>query len=173
MKSDSQDFNPRRQKAVEDPISDTPLFANHPQEQEMLFELLSAYIDGEAEVSDRRQVQELLDNDPQVNRSYNRLLRVQQSMRQMPSPCPSPSSNELAEQIFQRVDRQRQGRLFMFGGAVIATLLLGAVSTFFLKNDSLMPKFAHKQEQGLMIALNHPVVDIPTISTTGEQDTQK
>ena len=60
------------------------------------FELLSAYLDGEVTAEERYQVQEWLDNDPKLKQTYLKLLRLQQSIPQIPTPSPSISTDQLS-----------------------------------------------------------------------------
>ncbi len=131
------------------------------------FELLSAYIDGEVTPCERAQVQEWLDNDPEIHCLYIELLRVNQGFKQMPPPQPLQSAERLSEQVFRQVDQQRHRRFFLIGGTLITALVVGALGC--LGKDSLVPKFAQKSpseggisEESLMIALNRPIMEIPT-----------
>ena len=132
------------------------------------FELLSAYLDGEVTAAERRQVQEWLDNDRQTQRLYTRLLRLRQGLQNLPLPKEQQSPQQLSEQVFQRIDRhQRLRRALVWGGGAIAALFIGAVSGLLPGTDIFSPltQFASQESppdaDSLMIALNHPVIDIP------------
>jgi anti-sigma factor RsiW len=49
------------------------------------FELLSAFIDGEVTAAERRQVQELLATDADMQRLHSRLMKLRQGMQKTPS----------------------------------------------------------------------------------------
>lgn len=132
------------------------------------FELLSAYLDGEVSPAERRQVQEWLDSDPQTQKLYTRLLRLRQEIDNLPIASVTPPSPQLSEQVFARLDRKRSKRLVAIGGAAIATVIVGALSSLFFGNKS--PVFQvvenplapiEKDSEPLKIALNHPIIEIP------------
>jgi len=134
------------------------------------FELLSAYLDGEVTPAERKQVQQWLDSDPQIQKLYTRLLRLRQDMDSLPIPSASPSTTQLSEQVFQSIDcQQRSKKRVFWGGAAIAALVIGAFSSFFLGHRSPIPQIADRDPlapieedaEPLAIALNRPIVKIP------------
>ena len=132
------------------------------------FELLSAYLDGEVTAAERRQVQEWLDNDRQTQRLYTRLLQLRQEIQNLPLPREQQSAQQLADQVFESIDRhQRWQRALVWGGGTIAALFIGVVSGLLPGTDIFAPvnQFASQEPppdgESLMIALNHPVIDIP------------
>ena len=126
------------------------------------FELLSAYLDGEVTAQERRQVQQLLDTDPQFHQLYVQLSRLQREIPTVPFPKSTVSSQQLSESVFKKVDRQDQTqRLIQWGGMVIATVVIGIVYNFYLEKQSLSRNFADVEAEPLTIALNRPVVDSP------------
>ncbi len=129
------------------------------------FELLSAYLDGEVTAAERRQVQEWLAKDKNVQSLYKRLLQLRQGIQSMPVPASSVSADETAKRIFNRIDRKRT---LVFGGSAIAAMFIGIIYTMTPGGKSFVPQFAavptpetQTSAQPLMIALNRPVVDIP------------
>ncbi|NJK49301.1 anti-sigma factor [Candidatus Gracilibacteria bacterium] len=133
------------------------------------FELLSAYLDGEVTPAERRQVQDWLDTDPQTQKLYTRLLRLRQELDNIPiAPVASPST-QLSDQVFARLDRHsRRKRIAIIGGAAIATVVIGALSSLFFGNKSPLFQAAEnplapieKDSEPLKIALNHPIIEIP------------
>ena len=127
------------------------------------FELLSAYLDGEVTAKERRQVQQLLDTDPQFHQLYVQLSRLQREIPTIPlSPSPV-SSQKLSESVFEKVDHQNQTRLLIrWGSMLVATVVVGIISNFYLEKQSLSPNFADVEAEPLTIALNHPAVEIPS-----------
>jgi anti-sigma factor RsiW len=71
------------------------------------FELLSAFIDGEVTAAERRQVQELLATDPQMQRLHSRLIKLRQGVQKLPVPAPESTAQETAQQVFSKIDRRR------------------------------------------------------------------
>ncbi|OKH23011.1 hypothetical protein NIES593_11135 [Hydrococcus rivularis NIES-593] len=133
------------------------------------FELLSAYLDGEVTAAERKQVQKWLDTDPQIQKLYTQLLRLHQGIDSIPIQPATPSALELSEQVFQRVDRQQRGkRLIFIGGAAIVAVVVGAINLLF-GHDSPIHRVADAPQapleldsEQLTIALNHPIVEIPS-----------
>jgi anti-sigma factor RsiW len=127
------------------------------------FELLSAYLDGEVTAIERRQVEEWLKNDPATQRLYSRLLSMQQGFQAMPVPKAEQSAQELAAKVLQRVDRKPK-RVLIWGGCAIAALFVAIVSDIGGSRQLFAPQFAqapaNSDSDGLVVALNEPVVEI-------------
>jgi negative regulator of sigma E activity len=140
------------------------------------FELLSAYLDGEVTAAERRQVQEWLATDPQVQCLYNRLLKVRQALRAIPVPASEPV-DQTVDQVFAKLDR-RPKRMFVWGGAAIAAIFVGALATMFPGNNPFSPQFAQSPKpeasgEALTIALNKPLLNIPSTAAASDQSLQQ
>ena len=138
---------------------------NDTQEQER-YQLLSAYLDGEVTVDERRQVQEWLDNDAAFQQQYIQLLQLRQAIPRIPIPQGEISPEEFSERVLAKIDRQRIRRLVLCGGMVITTVATGLFSSLFLgRNIPLLQRAKapipnHQVEPDpLMIALNQPMYD--------------
>lgn len=142
------------------------------------FELLSAYLDGELSPDQRKQVESWLDTDPSVKRLYTQLLRMRDAINAIPVPeFETPHSDELAKQVFARVDRQPRVLALWAGvGAAIAATFVAAVSGLVVGDRGFFPQTAISPDpsaqvafspapdlsaSSLMIGLDRPVVDIP------------
>jgi anti-sigma factor RsiW len=138
------------------------------------FELLSAYIDGEVTATERRQVEAWLATDPAMQRLYSRLMKLHQAFEALPEPEPQQSSQQIAEAVFDRVERRSRRRWLAGGVAAVVTLAVGALALLVPGERSLMPQMAEdaatdqpvattnsNQEPLLLIALEKPLVDIP------------
>jgi len=134
------------------------------------FELLSAFIDGEVTAAERKQVQELLTTDPEMQRLHSRLLMLRQGLQKLPVPAAETTARQAAEQVFSKIDRRRNLRTVIWGGGAIAALFVSALSGIFSGSQSPLGNFAansinpQKQEvatEPLMIAVNRPLLDIP------------
>ena len=127
------------------------------------FELLSACLDGEVTAAERRQVEDWLTNDPAMKRLYSRLLMMQRGFQSMPVPASEQSAHELAGKVLQRVERKRT-QTWIWGGGAIAALLIAVVSGVGGGRQLFAPQFAHSpvpaESDGLIVALNEPVVEI-------------
>jgi anti-sigma factor RsiW len=134
------------------------------------FELLSAYLDGEATPSERQQVEALLDTDPDFQQQYRSLQRMQQALSAIPVPASTPSVDALADAVFAKIDKRRNRKLTWMGGGAIAATLVTAIASVggFLGGDTTNPalQFANKTQTEvpapLMVALNDPIMSIPT-----------
>ena len=127
------------------------------------FELLSAYLDGEVTAAERRQVEEWLAADPSVRGLYDRLLSLRHGFQGMPVPSAGQPAQELANRVFQRVDRRRNLAL-VWGGSAIAAMFVAMMSGLVSDQQLFAPQLAQsptsESSDGLMIALNEPVVDL-------------
>jgi anti-sigma factor RsiW len=129
------------------------------------FSLLSAYIDGEATPEERRQVNQWLDNDPDVKSLYLHLLRIRQNLQQMPVPQSSQPASETVERFFWLLDQRRRRTMLKMGGGAIAALFVAALSGL-VPGVPSVTQLANSSDnnvesQQLMIALNRPIVPIP------------
>jgi len=131
------------------------------------FELLSAYIDGEVTAAESKQVQEWL-TDPEVQGQYNRLLRLRQGLQSLSVPAPAQSTQQLTQKVFARIEQRQSRKRLVWGGAAIAALVVGAISTILPGSQSPVPQLAEVPQpvkttpaEPLMVALNRPVVEIP------------
>ena len=127
------------------------------------FELLSAYLDGEVTAKERQQVQEWLENDPQMQQLYVRLLRLRQGMQYLPAPPTQQSSSQLSEAVFQKIDRRGRWRQGLLVGGGIAAVVIGAIASL---TDAPVLQIASRSTvknnpKELAIALNRPAVEIP------------
>jgi anti-sigma factor RsiW len=133
------------------------------------FELLSTYIDGEATVEERKQVQKWLDNDPEIKQIYLQLLKLQGGMQNLTVPASERTSAEiLSEQVFNHVDRtHHRQKVVIWGGAIAATIVATVTS---MMPNSLSPslRIAENATQdnsspSIMVAvsLSKPTVIIP------------
>ena len=132
------------------------------------FELLSAYLDGEVTAAERRQVQEWLDTDPQVQRLYKRLLKLREGLTIMSAPQSVPVQ-QTVDAVFAKLDRRRPTRALRWGGVAIAALFVGALATVLPGRDSFVPQLASSptpNSEPLMVALNEPLVNIPKAAVT-------
>ncbi|MDJ0688182.1 MAG: zf-HC2 domain-containing protein [Xenococcaceae cyanobacterium MO_188.B32] len=133
------------------------------------FELLSAYLDNEVSVEERRQVQYWLDNNPEIKKLYLQLSRLNQGVQNIPTPQETISTKQLSERVFQSIDRtQRKRKVSIWGGA-IAALALATVSNLFTGSGNIPAlKLAESSEQETVsqpimvaVAVNKPAVKIP------------
>ena len=120
------------------------------------FELLSAYFDDEVTPQERRQVEARLDTDRQFKATYHELRKLRSQFQAMPTP-PTRSVQDIARQVFRRIDRRRHLMLAGSGGA-IAALFLALV--FGELPRPLMADWGDEEIEPVKIALNEPLVPI-------------
>jgi anti-sigma factor RsiW len=132
------------------------------------FELLSAYLDGEVTAAERRQVQEWLERDGEIQHQYAQLLRLRQVIQSLPLPLERVPVEETIERVFIRLNRFRFRRLVVVGGSAIAAMAIGALASVFSGSQSPVPQLARspvtptvEESPNLMVALNAPPIEIP------------
>jgi len=140
------------------------------------FELLSAYLDGEVTLNERKQVEEWLSSDPSFKCLYTRLLVLRQGIKSMPIPTISQSAESRVDQVLTRF-RGRFHRRIVIGGAISVACAIAAISGLFVNRSShwqmaqkpvvkpvSVAKVATKPVvivSPLMVAINNPVIEIP------------
>jgi anti-sigma factor RsiW len=156
------------------------------------FELLSAYLDHEVSIDERKRVEQWLTEDPEFYALYQRLLTLQRSCRSLPAPT-STGVERTIEGVFARIDARRRLPLLGTLAAAAVAATVGAIAGAW--NGGVgSPQFADRQNSieieniaasidpvpvaveaplpeaeepvdpsGLMIALEHPPVDLPPV----------
>lgn len=135
------------------------------------FELLSAYLDGEVTADERRQVEHWLATDSKIQRLHARLLALRQGLRTLSVPPSEQPVEQVAVQVMTRLER-RPKRNLVWGGVAIAALFVGAVMGTFSRDAGVAPGLVSNAapNDGLMIALDRPVIEIPkAASEAGQQ----
>lgn len=130
------------------------------------FELLSAYLDGEVTAAERRQVESWLDTDVNTQRLYTRLLLLRQGLHTLPIAKSEQSVDQLVDQVTARIERQP--RRLLWGGLAVAAMFVGALFGS-IPHEHYAPSIADSSasnnedvpSDGLMIAINHPPIEIP------------
>lgn len=92
------------------------------------FELLSAYIDGEVTVSERRQVEQWLETDQNMRCMYSRLLKLRQGLRTMAVPASETSVEQTIESVYRKANR-RPKVIAAWVGSAIALLSVSFFSS--------------------------------------------
>lgn len=139
------------------------------------FELLSAYLDGEVTADERRQVEAWLVTDTKIQRLYNRLLKLRQGVRTLPVPQSEKPVEHVAAQVITQIERRPKRRI-AWGGMAIAALFVGAIFGT-LPQAEWSPSISQSSngeqiasdaavDEGLMIALDRPVIEIPKAAVT-------
>ena len=141
------------------------------------FELLSAYLDGELEPSERTKVQQWLDEDPEIKQVYLKLLKLHQKMQNSAVPPNNISAEEVSAGVFEQLDRtERQRKRFAWSGGAIAAILLAAITGLIPGTNSTglrMAKSPPKIATPIMlaVAVNKPAIKIPKAAKAYPQKT--
>lgn len=146
------------------------------------FELLSAYFDGEVTLRERRQVQQWLDSDAEVQCLYRRLLKLRQGIQGLPVPATTHSTAEVTANVLRAIERRRVRHFAILGGGAIAAAMVAAVSLLLPGEVGFAPRMARSPEshtpesqsslssempdEALLVALDRPAVSIPPATDT-------
>ena len=129
------------------------------------FELLSAYLDGEVTSTEKRQVEEWLDNDAEIQKLYARLLTLRQNFQSLPVPPPTQSVEKTIQQVFGKIEKRRQYRSLQWGGAAVAAVVVAVLSSIVPGRQVLQMAEVSNQaigkEEKLIVALNTPLIELP------------
>jgi len=134
------------------------------------FELLSCYLDGEVTAAERKQVENWLATDPETQRLHARLLKLRQGFQSLPIPTSQPAE-QMAEQVFARLDRRPKRRLIWGVAGAVAAVVVGALASVLPSSQLLNPQVAEvpveqSDPEALMLALDRPPIDIPKAPAT-------
>ena len=152
------------------------------------FELLSAYMDDEVSLEERKLVESWIDTDPGIQRQYRLLLSLGRSFQSLPLNTSSQSVEDTLDAVLKRVDRRPSLRKVAGVSAAIAgaagalgALLLGDLTPQIAIQDggntpsgsevSLQPNLPFTapasnseilpvETESLMLALEAPPVEI-------------
>ncbi len=174
MNLDLDPLNNSMQPSPTNPASPDPKGASESTSlQRDRFELLSAYLDGEVNAAERKQVEEWLVNDATVQKLHARLLMLRQGFQSLPVPRPSQTVEQTVEKVFTRIERRPKLSL-VWGGTAIAALFVGAVTMVSPLSRPPASQVALRSSQptvttpqpnvegdGLLVALDQPVLAIP------------
>jgi hypothetical protein len=132
------------------------------------FELLSAYLDGEVSPEERRLVTLWLEQDPDTQCLYRRLLHLRQGFHALHADSQSAIDPcEAADQVIRRLNH-RFRRNCMAGVTAAAVVVVGVVSGALnpFERMSFGTLSATNTEENLEIALDRPPIMIPKPATT-------
>lgn len=126
------------------------------------FQLLSAYLDGEVTTTEKRQVEDWLANDPEIQLLYARLLKLHHGLQTLPEPQSQPVEQTL-EQVYARLNFSTH-RLVWGSAAAIAAIVGTLLSITKIPQSgeiATLPAPRALPTEPLMVSLNTPVVEIP------------
>jgi anti-sigma factor RsiW len=150
---------------------------NNPQNSGLeKFELLSAYLDGEVNAAERKQVELWMQEDAAFRAMYNKMRGMHQAIEQIPLPPVTEPIHKFADEVFAKIDQRRQFKFFkVAGGACVAAMVAaGAVFTATFQGShhqlqvakSVLPTSVPNslsilvKPTPLMVALNDSIVQI-------------
>lgn len=144
------------------------------------FEILSAYIDGEATAEECKQVQNWLDNDPEIKKTYLQLLKLQEQMHSIPAPVSKISTEQLTEQVFTKIDRRSQRKRVAIWGSAVAAAIVGAVVSIVPHSSTPSFRFADNDSPQInsrpvkvAVSLDKPTVIIPKAAVSNSSRTRR
>lgn len=128
---------------------------------DQMYELLSAYVDGEATPAERRQVQQRLDIDRQYKATYLQMMQLRSRLHSIPAPKNTEPAEQLAGAVFNRVER-RNSLMVVSGGGAIAALFLAVLASWAPTGGggTLLAQLNRVESEPLQIALNEPLLPI-------------
>ena len=136
------------------------------------FELLSAYLDGEVSPDERRLVVVWLDEDPEAQCLYQRLLQLRQGFQGLsPEHWQTTSPCEAAEQVVSKLNN-RFRTTCMAGMTAAAVLVVGIFSGALqpIERMGLGTMSASQPNDNLEIALDQPPILIPKPAAVRNMD---
>lgn len=151
------------------------------------FELLSAYLDGEATAAERKQVETWLATDPEFNQCYQQLLQMQRGFQSISIPTSVPVEQTI-DKVMARVERKPKFVTWATVGTA-AAVAVAAITGLFSGGELLVPQTAQSPEpvdnstvavnsqpdnlkpSDLLIAIERSPVDIPVAINIPDSDT--
>lgn len=127
------------------------------------FELLSAYLDHEVSVDERKQVEQWLAEDPEFYTLYQRLLTLQRSCHSLPTP-PSIDVEKTIDGVFARIDSRRRFPWLGTLAAAAVAATVGAIAGAWNGGPAGAPQFADSQN-GIEIENIATSLDVPSVAT--------
>ncbi|MCS6782059.1 MAG: zf-HC2 domain-containing protein [Gloeomargarita sp. SKYBB_i_bin120] len=126
------------------------------------FELVSAYLDGEASPEERALVEYWLTTDPETQQLYRQLVHLHECCQALPAPPLGMSADEVVAGVITRLSRRARKRLVWSGVLVAASALVGGVLSGLLWRPPT-PELAQypDPQRVLRITLEQPPVVIP------------
>jgi anti-sigma factor RsiW len=166
LNSDAPNHNPKSEDLLADDAVETDRF-----------ELLSAYLDGELSPRERQQVQQWLDTDPQFKQLYHRLLKLHQGMQNLAMPVTDRSTEQLSEQVFDRISKQKKRtKLWTLTGGAIAALFAASMFSFWTNENRPAVNLAKSSSEKSLtdpvmvaVAFDKPAIDIPKAAITSSK----
>jgi anti-sigma factor RsiW len=139
------------------------------------FELLSAYLDGEVTVAERKQVEQWLQEDAAFRAMHQNLCRMHGIFEKSPAPAAAPI-NEFADGVFVKINKKRRGLWLKAIGSTCAAAMLAVGGSMAVGWQNLtapsMPQLAkislptsaqnslELTPAPLMVSLNEPIIQI-------------
>lgn len=148
------------------------------------FELVSAYLDGEVTLSERREVENLLATDAVTRHLYHRLVQLRSEFQRMPVPPTTEPIEVTVDKVFEKIDHRSRRTLVLAGSAIVA-VCVAIVSGIVSANRSPIMELAETETvqialnepvmeivspNSLMLTINEPVLQIPKVNVTPSQN---
>ena len=141
------------------------------------FELLSAYIDGEVTVSERRQVEQWLETDQNMRCLYSRLLKLRQGLRTMAVPASETSVEQTIESVYRKANRRPKVIAAWVGSALALLSVSFFSSDLNLRFANTLPDKAESSTEvledsspALEMDVNTPLLGPAVSGMTGSEE---
>ncbi|MEN9216143.1 MAG: zf-HC2 domain-containing protein [Gloeomargarita sp. HHBFW_bins_162] len=119
------------------------------------FELLSAYLDGEASPEEQALVEHWLATDPETQRLYQQLLNLHELCQDLPIPSSGVSADQVVTGVITKLTQRARKRLAWSGVIVAASALVGGVVSGVLWRPPT-PEFAQQAPVPTTATLRNP-----------------
>ena len=132
------------------------------------YELLSAFLDGEASEDRAREVRQWLSSDAEIQRVYWQLVRLREQWREMPVPSVPMPLEERIRRVFVTLERRRR-QVFFWSGSAIALVLVAFVGAERLPTATgfsmriLSLETPATSPTSVSLSINQPLVEIPKL----------
>jgi hypothetical protein len=154
------------------------------------YELISAYLDGEVTPEQRQQVQCWLNNEPQMQCLYQRLLKLRQGIQTLPCPESNQNAATTVRKVFLKIEHRRMKTALMTAGGAIAAIFVASIANIIPVNNSPNLQLANNinttklkspnnpktvaneprvTHNNLMVALNEPIIEIPKTAVATDE----
>lgn len=121
------------------------------------FELLTAYLDGEVTAAERREVEDRLTTDPEVQHLYARVLQLRQKWQTIPTLAQQPVERTLGQGFPGLHNRSKMAVVWC--GTVLVAVLLSSFLGVPPEHQSSVSSITQAPQQRLVLRKLSPGLD--------------
>mgnify|MGYP000176079947 CR=1 len=133
------------------------------------FELLSAYLDRELSPEEMEKVERWLSEDPTAQQAYQNLLQLRYCLREAPIPYSGTAPDLLSQKVATQANRRGFRERLVWSGSALGALVIMIITSVWTTDESPLPALVQSESvnsSSLMIVVNQPILEIPTIAET-------